>query len=172
MFLILCSASDAEGVDLQVRARAKSVPVAIEQPQGWESFDKGDDQTGEILFLQSPVDEPEKTVHLSLHYLGSDWEGLVKRQNYHLIVDEGTPIMMNESLSLRGSRGHKWVYQAKGSDGQSLLFYRLYLVMPASVSSRRLLVLQGSAPAESAPTSVPFFNDLVRTLVWGLAADS
>lgn len=172
LFLVaVCSFGSAEGIELSTRARAKRAPVSVEQPPNWEVFDKGDEQSGEILFLQSPAGEAEKTVHLSLHFLSPDWEGLIKRQNYHLIVNEGVPIITNEALTLRGSRGHKWVYRAESENGNLRLYYRLYLALPASVGSKRLLVVQGSAPAESAPTSVPFFNELARSLSWGLAAD-
>jgi len=142
-------------------------------PSAWESFTESETDPNEVLFLQTPKgEELDATVTLSAYPLRGNWEDLVTRQTYHVVVFEGAPLIVDEELTLRGARGHKWVYKAKGPDGRQNLYYRLYLVLPESVGANRLLVMQGVVPDKSGVQAVPTFNALARSLNWGLQADS
>lgn len=152
------------------RARASSPPISVELPSGWESF-SGDPRTpGELLHLQTLAEAPwEASVSLSCFTLPKVWDHLIRRERYLLLAHWDAPVLTDEALTLRGVKGHKWVYRAPSTQNpeRELLHYRLYLALPATVGSQRLLVLHGIAPAESTPEMVPLFNALARSLSWG-----
>ena len=162
----------ATAQELSKRVRAKDFPLALSAPQDWEVFLESKDDPREILFLQSPEGaEYESAISVSAYATPGKWEDVVKRQNYHLIVWEDAPITINQELKMRGVRGHKWVYQARDENGESKLFYRLYLMLPGSITAKRLLVMQGSAPVDKSIEALPFFNQVAQSLAWGLASE-
>jgi hypothetical protein len=162
----------ADEVARHQRVSASKAPISVLAPPNWETFQESEDNPYEVLFLQSPKDaEYDITVSLAAHPLAGNWQDLVTRQTYHLVVFEGSSITVNEDLTLRGVRGHKWIFKGTGPDGSSKIYYRLYLVLPASVGKNQLLVMQGVAPGSRSPEAVPIFNALARTLSWGLQKD-
>lgn len=167
--LFLVAATSAQETNSQ-RVRAQTFPLSIEVPADWQSFPPDSKvDPNEVLFFQTPDSAPfAANLVLSAHATGGTWEDLVKRQTYHLLVFEGAPLQSNEALRLHGLPGHKWVYKAPSPDGVEKLYYRLYLLLPPTAGSRRLLVLQGSAPAEQALEMLPFFNQAARSLQYGL----
>lgn len=165
MAMSVCSLSQ----DNHKRVGAESAPLKVSAPTDWEVFTSNPDDPSEVLFLQTPDQAPYGvTVSFSLHPGDGNWDELVTRQNYHLLVREGAPISVNEALKLRGARGHKWVYQGRGPNGESRVYYRLYLLLPGSFGKDRLLLMQGAAPAEHSPEIVPSWNAMARSLSWGL----
>lgn len=175
LFLVaMCSvvtAQEADTVD-GTRVRAEKFPLSLSAPADWEVFTSNPDDPDELIFLQTPKKAPyAATASVSAHVVQGDWEEIVRRQSYHLLVREGVPLATNEALKLRGAKGHKWVFKDTGPDGASKVYYRLYLLLPASVGGKRLLLLQGAAPAENSPEFVPQLNSMARSLVWGLQTE-
>ena len=150
------------------RARSESYPVSIALPEGWESFQGDPKVPGEVLFLQSPEDGPVSALlTLSAFPMPHTWEDLLRRQTFELVVELDAPVLSDEPLTIRGAKGHKWVYTAKSASGEEKLYYRLYLALPATVGSRRLLVLAASAPVAQSQDALQVFNTLARSLNWG-----
>lgn len=168
--LFLWALSLAALADDMQRVRSENFPLSLSAPSDWISFPpspKGD--PNEILFLQTPDESAFQAIlSVGVHPLTGKWEDLVKRQTYLYLVWEGATLTANDALKLRGAQGHKWIYQARAEDGESKLYYRLCLLLPASLGAKRLLVLQGVAPAAQSPQMVPLFNDIARSLAWGL----
>ena len=175
LFLMaMCSFATAQesGTVSGTRVRAEKFPLSLTAPADWEVFTSNPEDPDELIFLQTPKDAPyAATAGVSAHLVQGDWDEIVRRQSYHLLVREGVPLATNEELKLRGAKGHKWVFKDTGPGGESKVYYRLYLLLPASVSGKRLLLLQGAAPAENSPEFVPLLNSLARILVWGLQTD-
>ena len=154
------------------RVRAQDFPLTVSIPVEWEVFTSNPDDPNEVLFLQTADDARyPATVSFSAHPVGGSWENVVGRQTYHLLVFEGVPLMVDEALQLRGARGHKWVFKDRGPDGEEKVYYRLYLLLPAGVDGRRLLLMQGSAPSEVSPEFIPFLNEMARSMAWGLSVE-
>lgn len=150
------------------RARSESMPLSIALPKGWESFQGDPKVQGEVLFLQSPANGPlDAFVRLSAFPMPRNWDDLMRRETFQLVVEMDAPIQENTALTLRGAKGHKWVYQATSSSGQRQVNYRIYLALPATGGPNRLLVMHGTAPAEQAGEAVNLFNGLARSLAWG-----
>ena len=150
----------------QERAHASNFPLSVERPKQWESFPGSPKNSGEVLFLQSPKDtELDATVSISAYPLPNSWDDLVRRENFLMLVHD-SPMIENQALSLGGAKGHKWVYRGESSQGEPKLFYRLYLTLPPSVGSRRLLVLEGLAPDAQSEQALVLFNGLARSLNW------
>ena len=156
--------------DERQRVRSENFPLSLSAPSDWVVFPPSPEgDPNEVLFLQTPEESPfEAVLSVGVHPLSGKWEDLVKRQTYLYLVWEGAPLSVNEALKLRGAQGHKWVYQSQGKDGENKLYYRLCLLLPASLGAKRLLVLQGVAPAMASPQMVPLFNEIARSLAWGL----
>ena len=174
LFLTLLTVAGSLAQDLiHKRVKSKVLPLSLMIPGSWESFPDSDGNSSEVLYLQnSDGDACEASVSLSTHEVPKKWDELVKRQNYQLIVWEGAPISHNQELRIRGAKGHKWVYKAKGEDGHQKLYYRLFLLLPKSVGERRFLVMDGTAPAVRSPEVLPLFNRMASSLAWGLQADT
>lgn len=154
----------------QERARSESYPISVEPPIGWESFQGDPKVPGEVLFLQSPKDGSlDATVSISAFPPPHSWVDIVRRENFLMLVHDA-PVLENQALTLRGAKGHKWVYHGLSSQGEPKLFYRLYLTLPATMGNRRLMVLQAIAPQSQSEEAVALFNELARSLAWG--ADS
>lgn len=154
-------------------ARSETYPLSVALPPEWESFQADPKVQGEVLFLQSPESGPlDATVRLSAFSPPRVWDDLLRRETYQLVVELDAPILVNEALTLRGARGHKWVYRSVSSQGQSQVHYRLYLNLPATVGPHRLLVMHATAPAEQAETALPLFGSLARSLAWGMDASA
>jgi hypothetical protein len=155
------------------RARSETYPLSIALPKGWESFQGDPKVQGEILFLQSPQPGPvDATLRLCVFPLPRSWDDLLRRETFQLVVEMDAPILSNEALTLRGAKGHKWVYRAVSSSGQNQVHYRLYLTLPATLGVNRLLVLHATAPSDQEETALPLFNSLARSLAWGVEASS
>lgn len=151
----------------QERAQFPGSPVSVERPELWESFPGDPKNSGEVLFLQSPEGADfEATVSISAYPLPKSWEELVRREDFLMLVHD-SPMIENQALSLNSAKGHKWVYRGESSRGEPKLFYRLYLALPPSVGSRRLLVLEAIAPEAHSEQALPLFNRLARSLNWG-----
>ena len=171
-FLTMCLSAQAQE-EIKKRVGAKTFPLTVSAPSAWEVFTSNPKDPDEILFFQTAQDAPYGvTVSFSTHPVTGTWEELVSRQSYHLLVWDGVPLTVNEELKLKGARGHKWVYRDKGPNGESKVYYRLYLLLPGSVGEKRLLLMQGAAPAEHSPEIVPQWNTMARSLAWGLAAEN
>lgn len=153
------------------RARASEFPLAVTVPPGWESMTPSPDQRGEVLFLQSKEGPERGFISYSLFPINGSLEDLVKRQTYHVVVNLGVPMSVNEDFKLRGARGHKWVYQAPSEEGGTRQFYRLYMIIPGSLTGKRLLVVHGDAPAEQAEDALALFSSVAQSTAWGLAAE-
>ncbi len=154
----------------QERARSQAYPVSLTLLPDWESFQGDPKVPGEVLFLQSPKDGPlDATVSISAFPLPHSWDDIVRRENFLMVVHDA-PVLENQALTLRGAKGHKWIYHGLSSQREPKLFYRLYLTLPASVGGRRLLVLQAVAPQSQSEEAMAVFNELARSLAWG--ADS
>lgn len=165
---LLATQLSAQEATLEGRARAQTYPLSIALPEGWKSFPADSKVRGEILFLQSPTEGSlDATVRLSAFPMPKSWESILRRETYHLVVELDAPVLLNEALTLRGAKGHKWFYRADSSKGESQVHYRLYLALPASVGVNRLLVLHASAPAEQSTEALSLFNSLARSLTWG-----
>lgn len=150
------------------RARSESFPISIALPKGWESFQADPKVQGEVLFLQSPENGPiDATVRLSAFPMPRNWNDVMRREKFQLVVEMDAPILANEPLTLRGAKGHKWAYLATSSSGQRQVNFRLYLALPATVGANRLLVMHGSAPEAQSAEALHVFNDLARSLAWG-----
>jgi hypothetical protein len=170
LFLLLSLHSWAEELspDQVQRARSESFPLSIALPKAWQSFQGDPKIRGEVLFLQSPQEGPlDATVQLSAFPLPRVWDDLLLRETYQLVVELDAPILVNEALTLRGAKGHKWVYRSVSSSGQQLLHYRLYLALPATVGANRLLVMHATAPADQSEGALNVFGSLARSLAWG-----
>lgn len=164
----LISTSLALAEALPNRAYAKDFPVSMALPEGWESFSGDPEVKGEVLFLQSPKSSPLNSfVRLSAYPLPKTWDALLRRETFQLVVEMDAPVLTNEALTLRGAKGHKWVYQAVSSSGQNQIHYRLYLALPSSVGANRLLVLDASAPLDQKDQALLVFGELARSLAWG-----
>ncbi|MCA9780788.1 MAG: hypothetical protein KC800_28905 [Candidatus Eremiobacteraeota bacterium] len=173
--MAMCSGINAQefGESGSQRVRAEKFPLSLSAPTQWEVFTSNPDDPDEVLFLQTPKEAPyPATVSVSAHPVQGDWDEIVRRQSYFLLVHEGVPLATNEELRLRGAKGHKWVFNDIGPGGESKVYYRLYLLLPASVGGKRLLLLQGAAPAGSSPEFVPQLNDIARSLSWGLQTET
>ncbi len=157
------------GAQEQERVRAKDFPLAVTVPTGWESMSPSDEQPGEVLFLQDKKGPEHGFITYSLFPVSGKFEDLVRRQTYHVVVNLGVPMSANEDFKLRGARGHKWIYQAP-TEGGTRQFYRLYLIVPGSLTGKRLLVVHGDAPAEQAEQALGLFTETARSTAWGLAA--
>lgn len=155
------------------RVSSADFPLSVEAPSDWEVFTSNPDSPSELLFLQTPKAAPyPMTVSISAHPVSGDWSEIVRRQDFHLLVWEGVPLQVNEELKLKGSRGHKWVFNDLGPNGENKVYYRLYLLMPPTVvAGKRLLLLEGAAPAENSPEVVPLLNSMARSLAWGLQSE-
>lgn len=141
-------------------------------PEKWEAFNTELADRNEVLFLQTPEGaEHETTVSVSLYPFHGKFSDLVRKQNYHLLVWEEGPVLVNQALKLRGVSGHKWMYREKSESGREQLFYRLYLLLPESVGEKRLLFLQGVTNDVDSTRVLPLFNDLARSLSWGLSPE-
>lgn len=163
-------AAAAESQESVVRVQAERYRLSVALPAGWQSFQGDSKVRGEVLFLQSPEQAvPEATVRLSAFAPPRSWESLLRRETYHLVVETNAPVLVDEALTLRGAKGHKWVYRAVSSSGQEQLHYRLYLALPATVGANRLLVMHATAPAEQTAEAMALFNSLARSLAWGPA---
>ena len=150
------------------RARSESMTLSIALPKGWESFQGDPKVQGEVLFLQSPQNGPvDATIRLSAFPMPRNWDDLMRRETFQLVVEMDAPIQENTALTLRGAKGHKWVYMATSSSGQRQLNYRMYLALPATAGANRLLVMHGTAPEGQASEAVHVFNSLARSLAWG-----
>ena len=175
LFLVAMSlTSTAQEVDTSIgtRVRAEKFPLSLNAPQDWEVFTSNPDDPDELIFMQTPEGAPyAATASVSVHLVEGDWAEIVRRQTYHLLVREGVPLSVNEELKLRGAKGHKWVFKDTGPGGQSRVYYRLYLLLPPSVGGKRLLLIQGAAPAENSPEFVPQLNSLARSMTWGLQTE-
>jgi hypothetical protein len=171
-FMTMCLGAQPQD-DIQKRVAAETFPLTVSAPSDWEVFTSNAENPNEILFLQTPEKAPYGvTVSFSTHPVTGNWDELIGRQSYHLLVWDGVPLIVNEPLKLKGAQGHKWVYRDKGPNGESKVYYRLYLLLPGSVGDNRLLLMQGSAPAEHSPEIVPRWNSMARSLAWGLSAES
>lgn len=149
------------------RARSQSYPLSVAQPEGWESFPGDPKIPGEILFLQSPqAGDLDALITFTVHPMPGAWSDIVRRENYLMIVHD-TAVLENQALTLKGAKGHKWIYRGTSPQGGSKLYYRLYLSLPASVGAKRLLVMQASAPLEQSQGAIATFNELARSLSWG-----
>ena len=170
--LLLAGAGAAQDVDspevLGERAPSESLPLSVALPQGWKSFQADPKVQGEVLFLQSPESGPiDATVRLSAFPMPRVWNDLLRRETFQLVVEMDAPVLANEPLTLRGAKGHKWVYKATSSSGQSQVHYRLYLALPATAGASRLLVMHATAPVDQAGEALPLFGTLARSLAWG-----
>ena len=155
------------------RVSGEGFPLSVEVPADWEVFKTNPKDSSEVLFFQTPGGAPySATVSISAHPAGGEWTEIVKRQDYHLLVWEGVPLSVDEELRLKGARGHKWVFNDRGPDGESKVYYRLYLMLPPAVAAKRLLLLEGAAPAENSPEVIPLFNTMARSLAWGLQLEN
>jgi hypothetical protein len=162
------AAQDGDSPELLVqRARSESFPLSMALPQGWKSFQADPKVQGEVLFLQSPESGPiDATIRLSAFPMPRVWSDLLRRETFQLVVEMDAPVLANEALTLRGAKGHKWVYKATSSSGQSQVHYRLYLTLPAAVGVNRLLVMHATAPLDQAEEALPLFGTLARSLAW------
>lgn len=106
----------------------------------------------------------------SVYPLPGSWDELIKRKNYQMLVFEDGPVTSNDALKLRGTPGHKWVYESVDSQGVRRLTYQLYLLLPPQGGHKRFLFVQAVAPPESALEVVPLFNEVARSMVWGIQA--
>jgi hypothetical protein len=171
LFLMTMCLSAQAQEELKKRVGAESFPLTVLAPSDWQVFTSNEEDPSEILFLQTPEEAPYGvTVSFSTHSVDGDFDEIVNRQSYHLLVWDGVPLSANESLKLKGARGHKWVYKDRGPNGESKVYYRLYLFLPGSVGKNRLLLMQGAAPAEHSPVVVPQMNAMARSLAWGLSS--
>ena len=151
----------------QERARSETNPLSVAQPEGWESFQGDPKVPGEVLFLQSPkTDDLDALITFTAHPMPGAWNDIVRRENYLMIVHD-TAVLENQALTLRGAKGHKWIYRETSAHGESKLSYRLYLALPATVGAKRLLVMQASAPLAQSEGAIGTFNELARSLSWG-----
>jgi hypothetical protein len=151
------------------RAQANNYPLSVALPKGWESFPGDPKVQGEVLFLQSPQGGPiDATLRLSAFPMPRVWDDLLRRETYQLVVELDAPVLVNEALTLRGAKGHKWVYRGTSSSGQSQIHYRLYLALPATVGVNRLLVMHATAASEQSEEAMHVFGTLARSLAWGV----
>ncbi len=159
-------ASWAQSEDV-ARARSENYPLSVRLPENWESFQGDPKVSGETLFLQSPEGDPmQATINWTAFPMTGTWDDLLRRERFHLVVEKNAPILVNEALTLRGARGHKWVYEGTAANGELKVYYRMYLLLPATVGPRRLLVAYGVANQAQSDSAVKLFNDLVRTANW------
>ncbi len=150
------------------RARAASYPLSVALPTGWESYPGDAKNPGEVLFLQTASGaEMDATVSFSAFPMPKEWDSILRRETFQLVVAMDAPVQTNQALTLSGARGHKWVYRAPSKEGVEQVHYRLYLALPASVGKNRLMVMQATAPAGQAAAALATFNDLARSLAWG-----
>ena len=149
------------------RARSENFPLSVRLPENWESFPGDPKVSGEVLFLQTGKgDLHEATISWAAFPMSGSWDDLLRRERFHLVVETDAPVLVNEALTLRGARGHKWVYEGTAANGTPKVYYRMYLLLPASVGPRRLLVVYGVADQTEKESAVELFNDLVRTANW------
>ncbi len=144
--------------------------ISVQAPGNWESFKAEGSRVNDRLHLQSNFEaQLQGQATFSTYPLQGNWEDLIRRQTYHLVVVLGAKLSVNEALTLHGCRGHKWVYETRGADGVDRLFYRLYLALPGELSAQRLLVLHATTEAQESFTAVPIFNQMARSLTLGLS---
>lgn len=149
------------------RVRAQGYPLTAALGQGWESYPGDPKNAGEVLFLQTADgNDLDATVSFSAFPMPKEWDSILRRETFQLVVAMDAPVEVNQPLTLGGAKGHKWVYRAVSKTGEQQLHYRLYLALPASVGKNRLLVMQATAPAAQAATATGIFNDLARSLAW------
>ena len=172
LFLWAQTLTFSSAQELKSRVKAESSPISVQTPEKWEAFNTDLADQNEILFLQTPEEaEHETTVSVSLYRFTGKFSDLVRKQNYHLLVWEEGPVLVNQALKLRGVSGHKWMYREISESGREQLYYRLYLLLPESVGERRLLFLQGVTNDVDSTRVLPLFNNLARSLSWGLTTE-
>lgn len=162
-----CLAQESQTRTVEATKTALRVTV----PSAWESFTESPSDPTEVLFLQTPEGaSPEVTMSFSVYPLPGSWDELIKRKNYQMLVFEDGPVTSNDALKLRGAPGHKWVYESVDPQGVRRLTYQLYLLLPPEGGHKRFLFVQAVAPTESALDLVPLFNEVARSMVWGIQA--
>lgn len=150
------------------RVRAAGYPLSLALPAGWESYPGEAGNPAEVLFVQTAQgSEMDATVSFSAFPMPKEWDSILRRETFQLVVAMDAPVQTDQALTLGGAQGHKWVYRAPSKQGVDQVHYRLYLALPASVGKNRLLVMQAVAPADQTASAVATFNDLARSLAWG-----
>lgn len=172
LFLIVLLRSGGAEESTTKRIRSERAAFAVNVPASWEVFTKSEEDPQELLFVQTPEGaEREITMSFTAYPMHGSWSELVRRQTYQLVVMEGTPALVDQELKLRGARGHKWAYKGVDSEGRSRLFYRLYLALPPVSGKKKLLFVQGVAPPDLSVEMLPVFNEIARSMAWGLQAE-
>ncbi len=154
------------------RVKAENFPLEVSVPSDWEALPpspKNDPNV--LLFFDSPDGSPvESIVSFEVYPLSGKWDDIIKKETQKLPVWEGAPLVTNEAFTLREAQGHRWVYRTRDKDGLTRVYYRLYVLLPESFGPKRLLEMQGTAQTKEDLQVVPFFDEMIGTITWGVQA--